>query len=74
MGPPVYPSVLRSLFTVLFLVLGYQGAAAHWRLNQRTWIAVAVLLLCGSFGVLVYLNLHAGPSIGYGILPERRRA
>jgi hypothetical protein len=28
-----------------------------------------VLLLCGSLGVLVYLNLHAGPSILYGILP-----
>ena len=68
LGPTVFPSVFRSAFTVLFLVLGYQGAVAHWRINQRTWIAVAVLLFCGSFGVLVYLNLHPGPSIGYGIL------
>jgi hypothetical protein len=27
-------------------------------------------LICGTLGVVVYLNLHAGPSIGYGILPE----
>lgn len=69
-GPTVFPSVFRSVFTVLFLVLGYQGAVAHWRADRRTWIGVATLLLCGSIGVLVYLNLHAGPSIGYGILPS----
>ncbi|MGH7677170.1 MAG: protein O-mannosyl-transferase family [Gemmatimonadaceae bacterium] len=70
LGPTVYPSILRTLFTLLFLVLGYQGAVAHWRLNQRTWMAVAVLLLCGAFGVVAYLNLHAGPSIGYGVIPD----
>lgn len=69
LGPTVYPSVLRTAFTILFFVLGYQGAVAHWRINQRSWIAVAVLLLCGSAGVLAYLNLHAGPSIGYGVIP-----
>ena len=69
LGPTVLPSVLRSVFTVMFLVLGYQGAVAHWRTDRRTWVGVAVLLLSGSLGVLVYLNLHAGPSIGYGILP-----
>lgn len=68
-GPTVLPSVFRTLFTVLFLVLGYQGAVAHWKADRRTFIAVAGLLLCGSLGVLVYLNLHAGPSIGYGLLP-----
>jgi hypothetical protein len=26
--------------------------------------------LCGSLGVIAYLNLKAGPSIGYGILPD----
>lgn len=70
LGPTVMPSVLRSVFTVLFLVLGYQGAVAHWKLDRRTWIGVAALLMGGSLGVLVYLNLPAGPSIGYGILPE----
>jgi hypothetical protein len=70
LGPTVYPSIGRSIFTGLFLVLGWLGAMAHWRADRRTWIAVAILFLCGSLGVLVYLNLHAGPSIGYKILPD----
>jgi hypothetical protein len=69
LGPTVMPSMLRTLFTVVFLVLGYHGALAHWAADRRSCIAVAVLLACGALGVLAYLNLHAGPSIGYGILP-----
>ena len=70
LGPTVYPSIGRSICTGLFLLLGGLGARAHWRADRRTCIAVAMLLLCGSLGVLVYLNLHAGPSIGYKILPD----
>jgi hypothetical protein len=69
LGPTVMPSVLRTLFTMVFLTLGYQGALAHWTIDRRTWIGVAALFLGGSLGVIVYLNLPAGPSIGYGILP-----
>jgi len=69
LGPTVLPSVLRSFFTVLFLVFGFQGSVAHRRADLRTWVGLGVLLLSGALGVLVYLNLHAGPSIGYGILP-----
>ena len=29
-----------------------------------------VLLACASLGIVVYLNLRAGPSFGYGILPD----
>jgi hypothetical protein len=68
-GPTVLPSPLRTLFTLLFAALGYTGALTHWRLDRRTFIGVAFLLVAGLLGVLVYLNLHAGPSIGYGILP-----
>jgi hypothetical protein len=68
-GPTVLPSVLRTVFTILLLALGFQGAQEHYDRDRRTFFAVATLLLCGSLGVLVYLNLHAGPSIGYGILP-----
>jgi len=70
LGPTVTPSVLRTLFTVLFLALAYLGAATHWRTDRRTFLAVAGVLLCGALGVLVYLNLNPGPSIGWGILPE----
>jgi hypothetical protein len=69
LGPTVLPSIARTAFTVLFLVLGYHGAVAHWRADRRTWVGVAALFLCGTLGVLVYLNLHAGPSIAYGMLP-----
>ena len=68
-GPTVLPSIARTVFTILFLGLGFQGAQEHFDRDRRTFFAVATLLACGSLGVLVYLNLHAGPSIGYGILP-----
>ncbi|MEX2178729.1 MAG: DUF2723 domain-containing protein [Gemmatimonadaceae bacterium] len=69
-GPTVLPSIARSLGTLLFVWLGYEGAVAHWKADRRSWLAVLVLLLCGSLGVVAYLNMHAGPSIAYGYLPE----
>lgn len=69
LGPTVMPSLLRTLFTVVFIAIAYRGAAEHWRLDRRSFIAVAGLLVCGALGVLVYLNLNPGPSIGWGILP-----
>jgi hypothetical protein len=68
-GPTVLPSVLRTMGTIAFLYLGYLGAVVHWRADRRSWIALCALFACGTLGVLVYLNLHAGPSIGYGIFP-----
>jgi hypothetical protein len=68
-GPTVLPSVLRTMGTVAFLYLGYLGAVVHWNADRRSWIALCTLFACGTLGVLVYLNLHAGPSIGYGIFP-----
>lgn len=68
LGPTVMPSVLRTAGTVLFVWLGWTGAVALWRVDRRMALAVALLFACGAFGVLVYLNLHAGPSIGYGFL------
>ena len=68
-GPTVLPSILRTLGTVLFLVLGWQGAVTLWLTDRRFALAMLALFACGALGVLVYLNLHAGPSIGYGILP-----
>ena len=69
-GPTVLPSILRTLGTVIFVALGYRGATTLWRVDRRFSIATLALFLCGALGVLVYLNLHAGPSIGYGILPD----
>lgn len=69
LGPTVMPSLLRTAGTILFVYLGYQGARLQWRHARRSFVAIAGLLLCGALGVLVYLNLHAGPSIGWGVLP-----
>lgn len=68
-GPTVLPSILRTLATVVFIALGWIGGTSLWRADRRAGIAVFGLLVCGALGVLVYLNLHAGPSIGYGFLP-----
>ena len=69
LGPTVMPSLLRTAFTILFVYLGVQGARLQWRHSRRAFLAVGGLFACGALGVLVYLNLHPGPSIGWGILP-----
>ncbi|HEX4931644.1 MAG TPA: DUF2723 domain-containing protein [Gemmatimonadaceae bacterium] len=63
-------SPLRTPVTLLFVVLGAVGAVWHRRRDRRSWNAVALLLGCATVGVVVVLNLRAGPSFGYGILPE----
>ncbi|HEU4993974.1 MAG TPA: DUF2723 domain-containing protein [Gemmatimonadaceae bacterium] len=70
LGPTVLPSIPRTLGTVLFVGLGVEGGTRLWHTDRRLALALLTLFLCGSLGVLVYLNLHAGPSIGYGFLPE----
>lgn len=63
-------SVERAALTALFLWLGVEGSRAHRRADRRSWRAMVVLLVAASLGTLVYLNFKAGPSIGYGILPD----
>ena len=70
LAPGVAPSPLRSPFTLLFIALGVRGARAHRGHDRLTWRGMAVLILCASAGVIVQLNLKAGPSFGYGILPD----
>ncbi len=70
LGPTVTPTVPRTLMTVAFIALGAIGSRAHWHADRRTWRALALLGLCGSLGVVAYLNLKAGPSIGYGFIPD----
>ncbi|HWJ21542.1 MAG TPA: DUF2723 domain-containing protein [Gemmatimonadaceae bacterium] len=65
----VEPSWWRTPITLLFGLLGGFGAREHLRLDRRSWRALLVLLLSGSVGVALYLNLKAGPSFGAGILP-----
>jgi hypothetical protein len=68
LGPTVMPSILRTLGTLLFIVLAGEGLVHHFRTDRRSAIGVLVLLLSGSLGVVAYLNMRAGPSIGWGVL------
>jgi hypothetical protein len=69
LAPYAPPSWLRTPVTVLYAVLGIIGFASHRNVDRRSWRALALFLLVSSLGVVVYLNLKAGPSFGAGILP-----
>ena len=62
-------SLRRTPFTVIFAALGIAGSRWHARRDRRSWLGMLLLVVSATFGVVVYLNLKAGPSFGYGILP-----
>lgn len=70
LGPTVIPTVARVLATIAYAGLGIFGALWQYRVDRRTWNAVALLFICGSLGVIVYLNLKAGRSFGWSFIPE----
>ena len=70
MAPRPAPHLLRTPLTILFLALGWHGSRRLRLDDAATWRTVLVLLGCASLGVMLYLNLKAGPSLGWGILPE----
>jgi len=70
LGPTVTPTAPRLLATIAYIALGATGFVVHRRADLRSWRALVVLGVCGSLGVLAYLNLKAGPSIGYGIIAD----
>ncbi|MEO7964756.1 MAG: DUF2723 domain-containing protein [Gemmatimonadaceae bacterium] len=59
----------RTPFTLVFIALAAVGSIWHRRRDRRSWNAFALLLVSASLGVVVVLNLHAGPSYGFGVLP-----
>ena len=59
----------RTPFTVLFVLLGIAGSRWHRGRDRRSWSALLVLLGAASLGVVLVLNLRAGPSYGWGVLP-----
>ncbi len=62
-------SPLRTPLTAVFIALGVAGSRWHLRRDRRTWAALLVLVASATLGVVLYLNLKAGPSFGYGVLP-----
>jgi hypothetical protein len=69
----VIPTFARVLGTVVFAALGVAGSAWHRRTDRRGWRAVGLLFLCGSLGVIVYLNFKVGRSFAWQFVPEDAR-
>lgn len=69
-APSVIPSISRILATVGFAALGYIGARWQRREDERSFRALLLLFLCGSVGVIAYLNLRAGTSFAWDFVPE----
>jgi hypothetical protein len=67
--PEVGPSLTRTPITLLWAWFGVLGLRHLWQTERRVGRAVAVLVLSASVGVVVWLNLQAGPSFGAGLLP-----
>ncbi len=61
-------SLWRTPVTVIFAVLAVVGSLWHRARDRRSWNVLVLLLLCATGGVVVVLNLRAGPSFGWGVL------
>ena len=66
----VTPSWLRTPFSVLAALVGGVGVTAHWRAHRPTARAAVALMLLATVGIGVTLNLRAGPSFGFGVIPD----
>ena len=69
LAPEAPPSWWRTPVTVLYALVAIYGSLTHRSINRRSWRGLMVLFLVATFGVVIYLNLKAGPSFGAGILP-----
>lgn len=63
------PALARTLVTLIYLVLGIVGSVSHRKSDVRSWRAWLTLLVVGSIGVVLYLNMKLSPSFGDGLLP-----
>lgn len=70
LAPTVIPTPARVLVTIAFAALGLGGARWHRRTDRRGWFAVLLLFVCGSLGVIIYLNLRAGASFAWQMVPN----
>lgn len=70
LSPAPGASWLRTPVTLLFLLAGVYGCLTHRRRDRLSWRALLLFFVTTTLGVVVYLNLRAGPSFGYGVLPD----
>ncbi|MEO5588048.1 MAG: hypothetical protein ABIS03_00580, partial [Gemmatimonadaceae bacterium] len=69
MHPEVPPSLLRTPFTLIYGWLGVRGFLWHRDRDKRSWWVLTVLFVCGTLGIVAYLNMKTSPSYGFGVLP-----
>lgn len=69
-GRGVFTSPARVAATLVYVWLAVSGTRSLRRDSRRFGDAMLILLLCGTLGVAAYLNLRAGASLGWGLLPE----
>src|SRR5213083_91166 len=69
LAPNAPPDWWRTPVTVLYALVGFCGFVMHRNADRRSWRALALLFLVSTLGVVIYLNLKAGPSFGAGLLP-----
>lgn len=70
LAPDPPPTIARTSATIVYALLGAYGALRHRAIDRRSFRAWLFLFLFTSLGVVLYLNLHAGASFGYGVLPK----
>ncbi len=67
--PGIVPSVPRVTASATFVALAVHGSRWHRAVHARSWLATLVLLVCGTLGIVAYMNFRAGPTFGHGLLP-----
>ncbi len=66
--PVAPPAFSRTALSVVWGWLSLLGARTLWQHDRRVARGMALLVLSGTVGVALWLNLKAGPSFGDGVL------
>ena len=69
----VAPSWARTPFTAFFALLGLTGSVVHSRDDRRTWIALTIVFLSATLGLVAYMNFKAGASFAWSLVPDAGR-
>lgn len=60
----------RTPIMLALLGCGLWGSARHFTRHRAGWIGLGLLVVSATLGVVLVLNLRAGPSFGWGVLPD----
>ncbi len=68
--PRPTPALVRTTLSVLWAWVALIGVRRLWQYDALVGRAMVLLLVSGTMGVALWLNMYAGPSFGVGVLPE----